>query len=449
MRLLWLAPLAALSFAPAPASAQAVLGGSNLNSTPPVNSIGNESQYYIDWASGRVYGPKTLGVWSSTPVTTLSTSSTGPIGPAGGVLSGTFPNPSFAANAAVSNQFLTGTAAGAFTRAQPSIANISGWGTGVATALGNTAGGVGGFALVGTTPPTGAAGGDLTGTYPNPTLAAILSAGGPTGSATVAPIITYDAKGRLTAVSSATITPAIGSVTGLGTGVATALGVNIGSAGAPVLFNGAGGTPSSITLTSATGLPISTGVSGLGTGVATALAVNVGTAGSPVVNGGALGTPSSGVGSNLTALNASNISSGSLAGARLTNAGLLRGTLAGANLNTTADQAITVPLPSGTTTYRVLNVLVSNPSISLTTAVCGVWTGAGKTGTTIVGSGATGVAMSGLTTNTAGASGSLILPTVNNGGTAMYNSTTVYFACSTAQGSTATADVVIAIIPTN
>ena len=41
-------------------------------------------------------------------------------------------------------------------------------------------------------------------------------------------------------------------------------------------------------------IPISTGVSGLGTGVATALAVAVGTAGSFVTNGGALGTPASG-----------------------------------------------------------------------------------------------------------------------------------------------------------
>lgn len=57
-----------------------------------------------------------------------------------------------------------------------------------------------------------------------------------------------------------------------GTGVATALGVNIGSAGAFTTFNGAGGTPSSITLTNATNLPISTGVSGLGTNVATFLA---------------------------------------------------------------------------------------------------------------------------------------------------------------------------------
>jgi len=57
-----------------------------------------------------------------------------------------------------------------------------------------------------------------------------------------------------------------------GTGVQTALGVNIGSTGAPVLFDGALGTPSSATLTNATGLPISTGVSGLGTGIATWLA---------------------------------------------------------------------------------------------------------------------------------------------------------------------------------
>ncbi len=72
---------------------------------------------------------------------------------------------------------------------------------------------------------------------------------------------------------------------------------------APVL-----GTPASATLTNATGLPISTGVAGLGTGIASALAVNVGSAGAPVLFNGALGTPTSGVLTNCTGYTISNIS---------------------------------------------------------------------------------------------------------------------------------------------
>jgi hypothetical protein len=80
--------------------------------------------------------------------------------------------------------------------------------------------------------------------------------------------------GVITAGWSGTLAASRGGtgLSALGTGVATALGINVGSAGAFVTFDGALGTPSSGTLTNATGLPISTGVSGLGTNVATFLA---------------------------------------------------------------------------------------------------------------------------------------------------------------------------------
>ena len=115
----------------------------------------------------------------------------------------------------------------------------------------------------------------------------------------VTPLLGTPTSGTLT---NCTGLPVSSGISGLGAGVATALAVNVGSAGAVVVNGGVLGTPSSGALTNCTSLPVSTGISGLGTGVATALAVNTGSAGAFVVNGGALSTPSSGTLTNCTGL---------------------------------------------------------------------------------------------------------------------------------------------------
>jgi hypothetical protein len=129
------------------------------------------------------------------------------------------------------------------------------------------------------------------------------------GSSTQIGAFTVNAQGQLTSASNVAISPAVGSITGLGTGVATALAVNTGSAGAFVVNGGGLGTPSSGILTNVTGLPLTSGVTGTlpiangGTGQTTATtAFNalspITTAGDLIIGNGANSAVRLGIGAN-------------------------------------------------------------------------------------------------------------------------------------------------------
>ena len=104
----------------------------------------------------------------------------------------------------------------------PITTGVSGLGTGIATALGQSVGTAGAPVL-------------FNGALGTPTTATLTNATG-------LPITT--------------------GVSGLGTGVSTALGLTVGTTGGVVLYEGDAGTPSSIGLANATGLPLATGVTG-------------------------------------------------------------------------------------------------------------------------------------------------------------------------------------------
>ena len=139
-------------------------------------------------------------------------------------------------------------------------------------------------------------------TFTAPATAATFTLADNSTFATVggyATTFTFSGATSLTFPTSGTVTALGNSTTGSG---------DIVLATSPTLVTPNLGTPSAVTLTNGTGLPVATGISGLGTGVATALAANVGNSGAFVTFGGALGTPSSGDLSNCTGIPASGIS---------------------------------------------------------------------------------------------------------------------------------------------
>lgn len=161
---------------------------------------------------------------------------------------------------------------------------------------------------------------------------------------------------------------------------------------------------------------------------------NVTTSGS-VTSVGIVSTGNASVAGNISltgGITATNSFAGTYGGVITSGVETLLGSIIGANFNVTTDQGVNLQR-IGSQKYLITRILVTNASISLTTAAGGFYTDTAKGGVTIV---AASQAYSALTAATTVLNTTLA---VNR----TYTTTPVYLSLTTAQGAAATADVYI------